>query len=240
MSSRFRPSLTPRSPRRVELAPLGPLDQIRAGRLGLRLPQLFVGLVLFGASMAMLLRGGLGLEPWGVLHYGLSLHLPVSIGVIVVALSFVVLLLWIPLRQAPGLGTLANAVVIGLAMDATLAVLGPTDALPARVALMLAGVGLNGFAGALYIGSQFGPGPRDGLMTGLHRRTGVSIRVVRTLIELVVLTIGWWLGGVVGVGTVLYALGIGPIVQFFLPRVTVAIEAPAAREGSAPTTPPTP
>lgn len=218
-----------RTPRRVELAPLGPIEQLRAGRLGLRLPQLFVGLLLFGASMAMLLRGGLGLEPWGVLHYGLALHLPVSIGAIVIVVSFVVLLLWIPLKQAPGLGTIANALVIGLAMDATLAVLPPADAWPGRGALMLGGVLVNGFAGALYIGSQFGPGPRDGLMTGLHRRTGVSIRLVRTLIEVAVLAVGWLLGGTAGVGTVLYAFGVGPIVQFFLPRVTVRLGPPAPR-----------
>lgn len=189
----------------------------------MRIVQLGVGLFLFGASMAMLLRGGLGMEPWGVLHYGLSLHLPMSIGLIVIVVSFVVLLLWIPLRQAPGLGTIANAVVIGLAMDATLAVLPPTDGLGARVGLMLGGILLNGFAGALYIGSQLGPGPRDGLMTGLHRRTGASIRTVRTLIEISVLAAGWLLGGTIGIGTVLYAFGVGPIVQFFLPLVTVRL-----------------
>lgn len=206
-----------------DLQPLGPVEQLRAGRLPRRLLQLFVGLTLFGVSMAMMLRGALGLNPWDVFHQGLAHHVPWSFGTVVIVASFVVLLLWIPLRQMPGLGTLANAVWIGVATDATLAVLAAPGDLAGRAALMLGGVLLNGVASALYIGSQLGPGPRDGLMTGLHRRTGVSIRVVRTAIEIAVLAVGWLLGGTLGVGTVLYALAIGPLVQFFLPRCTVRL-----------------
>ena len=142
-----------------------------------------------------------------------------------------VLLLWIPLRQWPGLGTVANVIVIGLATDATLALLDAPDLLAARAALLVGGIVLNGLAGALYIGSQFGPGPRDGLMTGLVRRTGRSFRLVRTSIEVTVLVVGWLLGGVVGLGTVLYAVLIGPVVQLFLPIFTVPLEVPAAGVG---------
>lgn len=215
---------TIRPARANPLLPLGPLEQLRAGRLGRRLPQLFVGLSLYGFSMALLIRGTLGLDPWDVFHYGVALHVPVSFGTVIIAASFAVLLLWIPLRQMPGLGTLANAVWIGIATDLSLHVLPEPDSLAVRTAFLVGGVILNGLAGALYIGSQLGPGPRDGLMTGLHARTGVSLRVVRTGIEVSALAIGWLLGGPVGVGTVLYALAIGPIVQFFLPLVTVRLE----------------
>jgi uncharacterized membrane protein YczE len=180
--------------------------------------------------MAMMLRSGLGLDPWDVFHYGVAEHLPVSFGTVVIIVGAVVLLLWIPLRQWPGLGTIANVFVIGLATDAALAVIEAPEGLVARAALLLGGILLNGLAGAMYIGSQFGPGPRDGLMTGLVARTGGSIRVVRTAIEVAVLVVGWALGGVVGVGTVLYALLIGPVVQAFLPLLTVPVEAPAAAD----------
>lgn len=212
---------------RSDLTPMTPIQQLRAGRTTRRLVQLSVGLAAFGVSMAMLLRSGLGLDPWDVFHYGIARYVPVSFGTVVILVGVVALLLWIPLRQWPGLGTIANVVLIGLATDATLAVLDAPDALAARVALLLGGIVLNGLAGALYIGSQFGPGPRDGLMTGLVARTGASIRVVRTSIELTVLVVGWLLGGVVGVGTVLYALLIGPVVQAFLPLLTVPLERPA-------------
>lgn len=212
--------------RRVDLAALGPLEQLRAGRLVRRITQLLVGLTLFGVSMALLLRAGLGLEPWGVLQYGLMTYLPLTYGQVSIAVSFVVLLLWIPLRQWPGLGTVLNAVVIGLAIDATLAVLGPATAWWSRTALLLAAVVLNGIAGAMYIGSQLGPGPRDGLMTGLAARTGRSIRLVRTLLEITVVTAGWLIGGIVGIGTVVYALSIGPLVQLFLPLLTIRLDRP--------------
>lgn len=215
--------------RRVELVPMTPLEQLRAGHLPRRVVQLLVGLGLFGVTMALMLRATLGLEPWGVLTYGLTLHVPMTYGQMVIASSFVVLLLWIPLRQWPGLGTVLNAVVIGLATDATLSVVPPIESLGWRVVAMVVGVVGNGAAGAMYIGSQLGPGPRDGLMTGLARRTGRSIRLVRTCLEVTVVTLGWLLGGIVGVGTVLYALLIGPVVQFFLPLLTVRLEAPAPR-----------
>lgn len=208
----------------ADLLNLTPRQQLTAGRLPRRLAQLGVGLTLYGVSMAMLLRSTLGLDPWDVLHDGITRHLPMSFGTVVIATSFVVLLLWIPLRQWPGLGTLANAVWIGIATDITLGVLGTPAGLPERVALLLGGIVLNGLAGGLYIGAQLGPGPRDGLMTGLHRRTGWSLRAVRTGIELAALATGWLLGGTAGVGTILYALGIGPLVQFFLPRVTVRLD----------------
>jgi uncharacterized membrane protein YczE len=194
--------------------------------------QLAVGLTLYGVSMGMLVRSGLGLDPWDVFHYGIAAHLPVSFGTVVIIVGALVLLLWIPLRQWPGLGTVANVVVIGLATDATLAVLPAAHPMAARVGLLLGGIVLNGLAGALYIGSQFGPGPRDGLMTGLVRRTGRSFRLVRTSIELSVLAVGWLMGGVVGVGTVLYAVLIGPTVQTFLPLFTVALK-PGASERQA-------
>ncbi len=215
--------------RRVDLVPMNPLEQLRAGRLPHRVAQLLLGLVLFGVTMALLVRAGLGLEPWGVLTYGLVQHVPLTYGEMVIATSFVVLLLWVPLRQWPGLGTLLNAVVIGLATDATLAVVPPVRGLGWRLLVLLAGVVGNGVAGALYIGSQLGPGPRDGLMTGLSRRTGRSVRLVRTCLEVGVVVLGWTLGGVVGVGTVAYALLIGPVVQLLLPRLTVRVPPRAVR-----------
>jgi len=175
-----------------------------------------VGLVLYGVSMAMLIRSTLGLDPWDVLHDGITRRTGLSFGTVVILVGVLVLLLWIPLRQWPGLGTVANAVVIGLATDGSLALMSEPSGLPAQLALLVGGVVANGLAGALYIGSQFGAGPRDGLMTGLVRRTGRSVRLVRTGLEVTVLAAGWLLGGAVGLGTVLYALAIGPLVQLFL------------------------
>ena len=210
-----------------ELAHLGPVAQLKAGRLPRRLAQLAVGLVLYGVTLAMMIRATLGNAPWDVLHQGMAIHLPISIGTAVIVMSVVVLLLWIPLREKPGLGTIANSIVVGLVADVALSLLVAPDAMWARVALMVGGVLLNALATALYIGSQFGAGPRDGLMTGLHRRTGVSIRLVRTALEVLVVAIGWVLGGVVGVGTVLYALAIGPLVQLMLPYCIVQLPGPA-------------
>jgi uncharacterized membrane protein YczE len=215
------------APRGV-LVDLGPLAQLRAGRLARRLPQLYVGLFLYGVSLALMVRGALGLAPWDVLHSGFIRHVPMTLGQAVVLFSFVVLLLWIPLREMPGLGTISNAVVVGLSADATLAVVDQQDALWARIALMVGGVALCGLASALYIGAQLGRGPRDGLMTGLARRTGLSLRLVRTGLEVAVVVIGLVLGGVLGLGTVVYALAIGPLTQLMLPWFTVDVLAPVA------------
>lgn len=221
----------------VTLTDLGPVAQLRAGRLGRRLPQLVVGLLLYGISLAMMVRGGLGLAPWDVLHSGVIRYLPLTLGQAVVAMSFVVLVAWVPLRETPGIGTVLNALLIGSSADLTLALLGRPDVLAARVALTVGGVVLCGFATALYIGAQLGRGPRDGLMTGLARRTGWSLRLVRTGLEVGVVLIGLALGGVLGVGTVLYALAIGPLTQAMLPALRVSLgtapDSPAAPEVSA-------
>lgn len=197
-------------------------------RLGRRLVQLYTGLALYGASSALLVESGLGLEPWGVLHQGLAELTGLTIGVVSIFVGAAVLLLWIPLRQRPGLGTVSNVFVVGLAMDGTLALVPDAHGLAARVPLLVAGIVLNGVATGLYIAASFGPGPRDGLMTGLHRRTGRSIRLARTAIELAVVATGFALGGTVGIGTVLYAVAIGPLAQLFLRVFAV----PAASDGS--------
>ena len=211
---------------RPGLTDLGPVAQLRAGRLGRRLPQLVIGLVLYGVSLGMMVRGNLGLAPWDVLHSGVTRYLPITLGQAVILLSFVVLIAWIPLREVPGLGTILNALLVGSAADLTLWLLDRPDLFAGRVALTVGGVVLCGFAGALYIGAQFGRGPRDGLMTGLSRRTGRSLRLVRTLLEVAVVALGLLLGGVAGLGTVLYALAIGPLTQLMLPACTVPVQTP--------------
>lgn len=189
-----------------------------------RTGQLLVGLVLYAVSMALILRSGLGAMPWDVLHQGIARRTPLSFGTVTAITGVVVLLCWIPLRQLPGVGTVANVVVISAAVDPALELLervpGPLP-VPVQVTLLVAGVGLNALATALYIGADLGPGPRDGLMTGLVRRTGWSVRLVRTAIEVTVVASGWLLGGTAGVGTVLYALAVGPLVHVLLPRLTV-------------------
>ncbi|HEU4543268.1 MAG TPA: hypothetical protein VFR23_19215 [Jiangellaceae bacterium] len=186
-----------------------------------RMVQLYAGLVLYGGSMALMVRAELGLDPWDVFHQGLAGLLPLTFGQVVIVVGAVVLLAWIPLRQRPGLGTISNVFVIGLAVDAALALLPAPDPMVWRVAFLISAVALNGVATAAYIGARLGPGPRDGLMTGIVARTGRSVRVVRTSIELSALATGWLLGGTVGVGTVLYAISIGPLVHVLLPRLTV-------------------
>ncbi|MDT9591777.1 hypothetical protein RDV89_01765 [Nocardioides zeae] len=203
------------------LVDLGPVAQLRAGRLPRRLVQMTVGLTLYGISLGMLVAAALGTAPWDVLHAGIATHVPLTIGQVLTLASFVVLLGWIPLREVPGIATLANPVVLGLAADATIAVLGDVTAPVERVALMVGGVVLCAFATALYIGAQLGRGPRDGLMTGLVRRTGASVRLVRTAIEVSVVVGGLLLGGVAGAGTVVFALAIGPLTQLMLPRLVV-------------------
>ncbi|TDD71074.1 hypothetical protein E1262_08135 [Jiangella aurantiaca] len=186
-----------------------------------RLSQLFAGLLLYGFSMALLLEAGLGLDPWDVLHQGIAERTGLTIGTVVIAVGVLVLLLWIPLRQRPGVGTVANALLIGLAADASIWLLPSPEPLAVRIGFMVAGVVLNAVATAAYIGARLGPGPRDGLMTGLVRRTGRSVRLVRTSIEVTVLATGWLLGGTVGAGTVVYALAIGPLVHLLLPKLQV-------------------
>jgi uncharacterized membrane protein YczE len=191
-------------------------------RITRRLVQLFAGLVLYGVSMAMLVESRLGLDPWDVFHQGLSKVTGISFGLVVILVGIPVLLLWIPLRQRPGFGTLANLVVIGLVADRALALLPAGTTWPARIGYLVDGIMLNAAATGLYIGSRFGPGPRDGLMTGIVGRfPKLSIRIVRTGIEVTVLAAGFLLGGTVGIGTVAYALCIGPLVQVFLPIFTV-------------------
>jgi len=192
-------------------------------RLTRRVVQLFVGLALYGVSMAIMVESSLGLNPWDVFHQGLSHATGLSFGWIVFLVGIPVLLLWIPLRQRPGFGTIANLAVIGFVADGALAVLPEGTTIPARVGYLVAGILLNGLATGLYIGSRLGPGPRDGLMTGIAGRfPRLSIRLVRTVIELTVLAAGFLLGGTVGIGTVAYALAIGPLAQLFLPLCTVA------------------
>jgi uncharacterized membrane protein YczE len=181
-----------------------------------RLAQLYAGLVLYGFSDGLLLLAGLGVDPWDVLHQGLSRTVGLAVGTWAIIVGAVVLLLWVPLRQRPGLGTVSNVIVIGLVINLTLDYLPAPGGLGLRVFTMVMGVFLNGVATGAYIGAGLGPGPRDGLMTGIAAR-GHSIRVVRTCLELSVLLAGWLLGGTVGVGTVVYALGIGPLAHIFIP-----------------------
>ena len=202
-----------------------------------RLIQLYAGLALYGASMALIIRSTLGNMPWDVLHQGLAGRIGWTIGAVSILVGALVLLAWIPLRQRPGLGTVSNVVVIGLAVDAVLAVVPAPDALALRIGLLAAGVLLNAVATAAYIGVHFGPGPRDGLMTGLVRRTGGSVRLVRTSIEVAVVLTGWLLGGTLGLGTVVYALAIGPLVQVLLPRLSVSPASPPTRPAAAPSPP---
>jgi uncharacterized membrane protein YczE len=192
----------------------------RAVGLGRRLLALYLGLVLFGVSIALLVVSGLGLDSWDVFHQGVAQRTGVGLGSIVILVGAIVLALWIPLRERPGIGTVSNVIFVGLAIDGALVFLPEPSALALQVLFMVAGIVLNAVATALYIGAGLGPGPRDGLMTGLAKR-GHSIRLVRTSIEVVVLAAGWLLGGTVGIGTVLYAISIGPLVHYLLPRLTI-------------------
>jgi uncharacterized membrane protein YczE len=200
-----------------------------------RFVQLQAGLVLYGVSMAMFIRAGLGLDPWDVFHQGLSERTGVRFGWIVIIVGAAVLALWLPLRQRPGLGTVSNVIVIGLAVEGALALIRAPEAMWARIAMMIAAVTLNGVATGAYIGARLGPGPRDGLMTGLAARyPRLSIRLARTAIEVIVLASGWLLGGSVGAGTVVYALAIGPLTQAFLPVFAVRGGAVRGGDGSEP------
>lgn len=182
-----------------------------------RLTRLYAGLALYGVGVALQIESQLGGSPWDVFHQGLSIHMGLSIGTWIIIVGALVMLLWIPLRQRPGVGTLSNVVFLGLFADAAMWLLPTPDALAARWAYLLLGVVVTAAATGLYIGAGLGPGPRDGLMTGLNR-LGLSIRAARTVIEVTVLAAGWLLGGTVGVGTLVFALAIGPLSQFFMPR----------------------
>jgi uncharacterized membrane protein YczE len=193
---------------------------VRGQSLPKRLAQLLVGLVLFGVGIAMMLQSGLGLTPWDVLHQGLAEQFGLTVGIWSILVSFVVLLLWLPLRERYGLGTLLNAIIIGVVIDLAALVIPEPSSIWLDVLLVTGGILLIGLASGMYIGANLGPGPRDGLMTAIARR-GVSIRVTRWFLEIVVLIAGILMGGTFGVGTVAYALLIGPLVQFFLPRWTI-------------------
>ena len=214
-----------------------PRRTLTGRRLPHRLIQLYAGLALYGVSMALIIRSALGNMPWDVLHQGLAGRLGWSLGTVTIVVGALVLLGWIPLRQRPGVGTVSNVVVIGVAVDAALAVVPAPSSLPLRVGLLVAGVLLNAVATAAYIGVHLGPGPRDGLMTGLVRRTGGSVRVVRTSIEVAVVATGWLLGGTLGVGTVVYAVAIGPMVQVLLPRLSLSPASTPTRTAAAPLPP---
>ncbi|GAB7047330.1 membrane protein YczE [Catenuloplanes indicus] len=191
-------------------------------RFGRRFTQLQAGLIAYGVSMALMIESHLGLDPWDVFHQGLALRTGLSFGTVTIVVGVIVLLLWIPLRQRPGIGTVSNVIVIGLVVDLALALLPTPAPLWARIAFLGGGIVLNAFATGLYIGARLGPGPRDGLMTGyVARHPHRSIRLVRTVVEVTVLALGWLLGGAVGLGTVAYALAIGPLTQWFLPRLMV-------------------
>jgi uncharacterized membrane protein YczE len=202
---------------------------VPADRRPRRFTQLIGGLLLYGFTMGLMVRALLGLDPWDVFHQGLtrlvSTRVDLSYGTVITGVSMVVLLAWIPLRQRPGVGTVLNAAIVGWTTDATLSVVPVTDHLGVRIALLVAAVLGNALAGALYIGAGLGPGPRDGLMTGLVARGVGSVWVVRTCLELSVLVVGALLGGALGVGTVVYAVGIGPLVHVLLPRLTVGARA---------------
>lgn len=201
---------------------------VRGPRLVQRFVNLILGLILFGLGIGLMLQSRLGLPPWDVLHQGLVNHFGLTIGVWSIITSVVVLIGWLPLRERFGVGTLLNAVIIGIAIDLSALVIPAPEAMVWRILLMAAGILIIGFASGLYIGAHLGPGPRDGLMTGIARR-GPSIRLTRTVIEITVLAIGWMLGGTFGIGTIAFALLVGPIVQFFLPRFHMDLAEPTVR-----------
>jgi uncharacterized membrane protein YczE len=203
-----------------ELVTLGPLAAAATDRRARRGVQLLIGLVLYGTTAAMMVLARLGLDPWDVFHQGLSRTFGLAIGTWAILVSLIVLLLWWPLHQRPGVGTVANAVLVGLVMDVLLSLVHPPHAFWARAALLAGGVAGNGVATGLYIGAGLGPGPRDGLSTGIAARAH-SMRVVRTGVEATVLLAGFLLGGTVGVGTLVYALTIGPITHLTIPALAI-------------------
>jgi uncharacterized membrane protein YczE len=173
-----------------------------------------------------MIEATLGLNPWDVFHQGVTERTGWTFGTVTIVVGALVLLLWIPLRQRPGIGTVSNVIVIGIAVDASLWLVPTPSSLAVRIVFLAVGVVLNGVASGAYIGANLGPGPRDGLMTGLVARTGRSVGLIRTGLELAVLGVGWLLGGTLGIGTLAYALAIGPLVQIFLPLMTVPADEP--------------
>ncbi|WP_438352790.1 YczE/YyaS/YitT family protein [Microbacterium sp. CJ88] len=203
-----------------------------------RILQLLIGLVLYGTGCAMTVEAGLGVDPWTVLAQGLSIHTGIGIGWVTNILGFLVLLAWIPLRQKPGVGTIANILLVGTSMQAALTLIPPVTGVLPQFAMLIGGVLVVALASGLYIGARFGPGPRDGLMTGLHGRLGWPIWVCRLTVEVTVLVLGWLLGGTVGIGTVVFAASIGPLVHLALPlldtrRAPRGASSAAAQTGTA-------
>ncbi len=190
-------------------------------RLGRRLVRCLIGLAIFAVGISLQMNANIGAPPWDVFHQGVAKQTDISIGKIIVITGFSLLLLWIPLRQKPGLGTILNALEIGLIADVALEIIPEPNNILIRVAMVVVGIITVAIGTGLYIGSALGPGPRDGLMTGLAKR-GIPIRVGRTAVEVTVLIIGYALGGQVGVATFAFAFGVGPLVQFFLPRLAVS------------------
>ncbi len=197
--------------------PSNPIRNPPARGFARRLVTCLVGLAVFGAGIALIVNGDLGNGPWDVFHQGLADHLGIGIGVVIIGVGFALVLLWIPLHVRPGLGTLLNAVVVGVVVDLVLPILPDTDRLVPRICSLAAGIVMMGAGTGMYLGANLGPGPRDGLMTGLAAR-GWQVRIARTAIEVAVLGLGVLLGGTIGVGTAIFALTIGPLVQFFIPR----------------------
>lgn len=216
-----------RLPRRARIEGVAPAHRRRREAIGAYL-QLVAGLALFGFSVGMLVRSDLGLDPWDVFHQGVSRRAGISIGAVTILTGIVVLLGWVPLRQRPGIGTLSNVVLIGVAMDVSLLILPELETLAMRWVFLVSGIILYGIATGAYIGARLGAGPRDGLMVGIAAR-GHSIRVVRTGIELTVLLTGYLLGGTVGIGTLLFAVSIGPIVHVTIPAFTRRAREPGPR-----------
>lgn len=208
-------------------------DQLGVDRLARRLVQMMIGLTGFGLSLAMLLRSGLGGAPWDVFHAALAERLGATVGSMSIAVSFVLLLLWIPLRERLGIGTIANAIWVGVSIDLGMLILPEASSLPVAIALMLLGVVVNGISGAVYIGAQLGAGARDGLMTALSRVLSRPVGPVRIVLEVIVLVTGWLLGGPLGLGTVVYAIALGPVIQLVLPHVLIPVRSVPGREPGA-------
>lgn len=200
------------------------MNALRGRRLPRRSVQLLVGLFLYGIGIAFMVRGQIGAAPWDVLSQGITRHVPLSFGMVTILISVVVLLLWIPLRQRLGIGTVLNALLVGPAADVGLWLIPADQPLWLRICFFVVGLLVLSAATGLYIGAHFGPGPRDGLMTGLHKQTGWRIWIVRTGIEIVVVAVGWVLGGNVGLGTVAFALLVGPLCQYFMRLFAIPVQ----------------